>query len=221
MVKPLRPFAEERGPFRGVALVGLLVGLTGGMGSGKTLVAEILRELGAHIVDADQIGRDLVRPGSPVLAEIAAAFGEGVLLADGRLDRAKIAQVVFTDPGKRRLLEAILHPKIFEIERLATDKAFKLNPRAVVVVDAALLIESGNYKNMDKVVVIRCGEGEQIERLLAKKLWTREVILQRLRSQAPLEEKLKVADYVLTNDSTMDELRQRVEKMYRELQSLA
>ena len=122
----------------------LLVGLTGGIGSGKSLAASFFKELGAHIIDADQLSRDLVHPGQTALKEIVNYFGKNILDPTGNLDRRKLAKIVFQDPGKKSILEGILHPKIFKKEQEVFIEICTKDPFAIVIIDAALLIESGN-----------------------------------------------------------------------------
>ncbi|MBI5427007.1 MAG: dephospho-CoA kinase [Nitrospinae bacterium] len=199
----------------------LLVGLTGSMGSGKSLAASILQGLGARVLDADKICRDLVQPCSPAWREIAGYFGRDVLREDQSIDRPRLAAIVFEDPRKREALEAILHPRVIAEERRLFEEIRQQDPGAVVVVDAALLIESGNYKNMDRVAVVGADEGTQVQRLLRKGLWTRDEILKRIRSQMSLEEKKKKAHFFIPNDTTVEDLKKRLETLYNELKVLA
>ena len=199
----------------------LLAGLTGGMGSGKTTVGQMLNDLGAHIIDADTITRSLVEPGQPAFQEIVHLLGSGVLRDDGTLDRGKIADRVFNDTGKKAALEAILHPRVFAEEQRQYNEIRKSDPSALVVLDAALLIESGNYRKVDKVIVVACDEETQIQRILAKNKFTRADIERRLRQQMPLKEKIKFADYVLHNDSGYPELKEKIEALFHQLKKLA
>ena len=199
----------------------LLVGLTGGMGTGKTLAASIFKELGAHILDADLICRKLVEPGQPALKEISECFGENILNKSRNLDRKKLAQVIFNDPDKKKILENILHPKVFAFEKDKYKFICKNNPNALVIIDAALLIESGNYKNMDKVVVVNTDEKTQMERILARGEWHKDEILSRINNQMPSKEKNRYADFILDNSSDKFQLRNQVESLYAKLTILA
>lgn len=199
----------------------LLVGLTGGMGSGKTLAAGMFRSLGAHILDADVICRDLVKPREPAWSEIVEFFGKEILAADETLDRARLGKIVFDDPGKKKVLENILHPRVFLEERSVYANIRKKQADALVIIDAALLIESGNYKNMDRVVVMSCGEKEQLRRALKKGLLSPENIAKRLRAQMSNNDKIKYADYVIRNEGSMDNLRIQVESVFQKLKNLA
>lgn len=199
----------------------LLAGLTGGMGSGKTTVGQILGDLGAYVIDADIITRSLVEPGQPALQEIVDLLGSGVLRDDHTLDREKIADRVFNNIGKKEALEAILHPRVFAEEQRRYNEIKQSDSSALVVLDAALLIESGNFRNVDKVIVVACDEETQIQRILAKKRFTRTDAERRLGQQMPLEEKIKFADYVIHNDSGYPELKQKVEALFHQLKKMA
>lgn len=182
---PLRPF--------------LLVGLTGGIATGKSTVDAALRELGAVIIDADVLAREVVEPGEPALAEIAAAFGPGVLGPDGRLDRKALGTIVFGDPDRRRKLEAMTHPRMRQRLLRRIDELTAENFRGLVFYDAAVLIESGSHLIMDRLVVVITDEPTQIARLMARDGIDREEALRKIRSQVPLAEKVKLADYVIDN----------------------
>ncbi len=145
----------------------LLVGLTGGMGSGKTLASSFFQELGAHILDADLICRKLVEPGQPALQEISDSFGKDIIDTSGNLDRKKLGQLVFCDSPKKDKLESILHPRVFEFEKNEYKTICQKNPKALVIVDAALLIESVYFKEMDKVIGVNSDEETRIKRILS------------------------------------------------------
>ena len=199
----------------------LLVGLTGGMGSGKSTVAGMLEDFGAHIIDADAICRILVEPEQPAWQEIAKTFGKGIFLKDRTLDRAQLADIIFGDPGQKKVLEDILHPKVFEEERALFKKITEKEPGALVIVDAALLIESGNYRKVNKVVVVASDEEIRIQRILDKSRFSREDIQRRIRNQMDLKEKIKFADYVLENNAGLADLKNQVEALFKDLKSLA
>jgi dephospho-CoA kinase len=177
----------------------LLVGLTGGIATGKSTVSVMFRALGCIIIDADLLAREVVEPGEPALADIARDFGPGVLQADGRLDRQALGAVVFGDAGKRQRLEAITHPRIRE--RLARRLEALVAERftGIVIFDAAVIVESGNWKSMDRLVVVVADEATQIARLQARDGIGREEALRRIRSQMPLGEKVRLAHYVIDN----------------------
>ena len=199
----------------------LLVGLTGGMGSGKTTVGKLFQSLGAYVLDADEVCRSLVEPGKPAWQEIVDLLGNGIVKADQILDRRKIADIVFNDLDKKKALEAILHPRVMDEEQAIYKDILKDDPVALVIIDAALLIESENYRKVDKVIVIACDEQSQLQRIMAKKSFSREDAQRRLQKQMPLEEKIKFADYVLHNDSGLSELEKKVEALFHQLKQLA
>src|ERR1044072_3218272 len=146
----------------------LRVGLTGSIATGKSFVSKVLAELGCHLIDADETAREVVAPGSPALRQVAQEFGSEMLNDDGTLDRAKLGAVVFADPARLQVLNAILHPYIIakQDERLREWEA--VDPDAIAVVDAALMIESGGYKRFDKLIVVHCDEDIQLQRLMAR-----------------------------------------------------
>ena len=199
----------------------LLVGLTGGMGSGKTLSASFFKDLGAFILDADLICRKLVEPGQAAWKEIEAVFGKEIFTGSGNLDRRKLADIIFGNPEKKQTLEDILHPKVFEFERVEYDAIRKEHPNALVIVDAALLIESGNYKKMDKVVVVNSDEKNRINRILARSKLSRDEIADRIKNQMPSDEKIRYADFVLENSLDKGNLLSKVKEIHTKLALLA
>ena len=199
----------------------LLVGITGGMGSGKTLAAAIFLEFGAYILDADIICRKLVEPGQPALKEISKSFGKNIINKFGNLDRTKLAQVIFSDSKKKKELENILHPRVFEFEKLEYENICQKDPKALVIIDAALLIESGNYIRMDKVIVINTDKNTRIERVIARSSWKRDEVVARIDNQMPIKEKMKYADFVLDNFSDKISLRKKVKDLYEKLSFMA
>ncbi len=195
----------------------LLVGLTGGMGSGKSLAAKYFSEQGAHIIDADQLSRDLVRPGQPALKEIVDVFGEPILDPSGNLDREALAKIIFEHTDKKSALEAILHPKVIAKEQEIYSNICENNPSAIVIVDAALLIESGNYMNVDKVVVVQSREEQQVQRILSRGSQNYDQAIARIKNQMSFEEKSQYADFILDNQSQLEDLRHNVQKLYAKL----
>ena len=176
----------------------LLVGLTGGIATGKSTVAETLRSLGAEVIDADQLARDVVAPGEPALAEIVREFGE-VRNPDGTLDRKKLGAIVFGDAARRKQLEAITHPAIRDrfLARLAELEARGFT--GVVFFDAPVMIESGNYRSMDRLVVVFTDESTQRSRLMARDGMAAAEATSRMATQMPVVDKAKLADYVIDN----------------------
>jgi len=175
----------------------LLVGLTGGIATGKSTVSEILQRLGCVVIDADQLARDVVAPGEPALAQVVREFGD-VLQPDGTLDRKKVAAVVFADPSRRQRLEQILHPAIRERFTARLEALAREGFDGIVVFDAPVMIESGGYKSMDRLVVVVTDEPTQRARLVARDRDAADG-QRRMASQMPLSEKAKLADYVIDN----------------------
>jgi dephospho-CoA kinase len=191
------------------------------MGSGKTLVASTFKKLGAFIIDADILCRELVLRGQPALDLIVQTFGPDILDSAGNLDRKKMASIIFDDAKRKQDLENILHPLVFSEEEKIYREIHQQNPQALVIIDAALLIESGNYKNVDKVVLVACDVETQVQRVLKRSAFNREEVLDRIRSQMPLAEKRKFADYIIDNSSTEEDLRESVEKLSQKLFKIA
>jgi len=199
----------------------LIVGLTGGVASGKTAVSEVLREEGAYIIDADQIARELVQPHGPAWNELVRTFGKEILQGDGSINRKKLADRVFEDPSQRRHLDQILHPLITEEMDRRTREIGEKNPEAIVVIDAPLLIEVGYHRRVDKLMVVVSTRTEQIERLKARDGINSEQALRILSSQMPVEEKVKLADFVIRNEGSLAEVREKAKKVFRELKKIA
>jgi dephospho-CoA kinase len=195
----------------------LLVGLTGGIATGKSTVSAMFRALGAVVIDADVLAREVVEPGEPALAEIAREFGPGVLGPDGRLDRQALGALVFADAGKRKRLEAITHPRIRERFQRRLDALSAQNFRGLVVFDAPVMIESGNYKTMDRLVVVVAGAETQMDRLRARDGMGPEEALRRIGSQMPLSEKARLADHVIENSGDRAATEAQVRRVYAAL----
>lgn len=181
----------------------------------------MLNELGAHIIDADEICRSLIEPGKQAWREIVQLFGDEILVPDQTLNRKKLADIVFNDPEKKMALEGILHPKVFAEEQRIFEEISQRDKDAIVVINAPLLIESGNYRKMDKVVVVACEERVQVERIEQKGIFSGEEALKRIKTQMKLKEKLQFADYNIDNNSSVEDLRIEVKKLYQKLKSQA
>lgn len=191
------------------------VGLTGGVGSGKSTVSGLLRELGAVVIDADELARAVVAPGTPGLARVVEEFGTGVLAADGAsLDRAAMAALVFSDARSRARLEAIVHPLVYE-QIVELENAAAAD--AVVVHDIPLLAESGRAGTFDAVLVVDVPVEVQVERLTRDRGWTEDEARSRIAAQATREERLAIATHVIDNAGTLDDLRRRVTEVYADL----
>lgn len=198
--------------------MGVRVGLTGGIASGKSSVSRLLAEAGAVVVDADLLARQVVEPGTPGLAEVVAEFGEGVLAADGSLDRPALGTVVFADEERRRALEAIIHPLVREAGAALEARA---TARDVVVHDIPLLVEVGRAEEFDAVVVVDVPVEVQVDRMVRDRGMTRDDALARVAAQATREQRRAVADFVIDNSGTLAQLEERVREVYAELQRRA
>jgi len=197
--------------------VSLLVGLTGGIGSGKSLAARFFKEEGAYIIDADKLSRDLVQPSKPALKEIVDFFGDFILELDGTLNREKLAEIIFQDVNKKKALEVILHPKIIEKEQEEYSIIRANDPSAIVIIDAALLIESGNFKCVDKVIVMQSSEKQQVKRILSRSFLTYNQVVARIKNQMSLVDKNKYADFILDNRLQPEDLMKNVVEVYKKL----
>jgi len=190
------------------------VGLTGGVASGKSTVSAILEELGAVVVDADRLAREVVAPGTEGLAEIEEAFGPDVLTPEGELDRPAMGRIVFADPAKRAVLEGIIHPRVrargAELEAAA-------GQGAVVVHDIPLLVETGQGDAFDAVVVVEVPAELQVERMTGLRGMSEEDARARMAAQASAEQRRAVATYVIENTGTREDLRRRVAEVFEEL----
>lgn len=197
----------------------LRVGLTGSIGVGKSFVSSVLAELGCLVLDADDAAREVVTPGSAGLQAVVASFGEEILTNDGALDRSKLGALIFADAGKRVRLNSILHPYIIarQDERLRQWEA--QDAKAIAVVDAALMIESGGYKRFDKLIVVHCREGVQIERLIARNHLSREEAERRISSQMSQDEKKQFADYLIDTSEGFDSARAQAVEVYERLRA--
>lgn len=196
---------------------GVTVGLTGGIASGKSLVTGILRELGAVVIDADVVAREVVAPGSPVLQEIVAVFGPAVLTPEGTLDRRALAERIFLDPESRSRLNAITHPSIRRRMAEAAEAARTRHPDAVIVLDIPLLLDTASPAAypIEGIVVVSVDEGTQAARLAARDGISEPVARGRLAAQRPLREKVPDATWVIDNSGTPDETRRQVEALWR------
>jgi len=195
----------------------LIVALTGGIGSGKSTVAEAFARHGIPIIDTDVIARELVAPGQPALAQIAAQFGDGVLTADGRLDRGALRDIVFADPARRRVLEQILHPRIRDEVRRRLDGL--PGPYCLVVIP--LLAETGDYPFVDRVLLVEADEETRIRRTMARDQLSREQVEQILTSQSSREQRRALADDIIDNSTDLARLEQQVDVLHDQYLTLA
>lgn len=197
----------------------LLVGLTGGIGAGKSTVARMLEARGAAVFDADLLARQAVAPGTPGYEAVVARFGPHVLAPGGDIDREALASIVFADPVARRDLEAIVHPEVRRMFAEASETYRDTD--AVVVLSAPLLVETGMHTAFDVLIVVSATERTQIERLMRNRGMSEEKIRARIAAQAPLEEKAAVADILIDNEGTLEELERQVDRVWEDLRARA
>ena len=198
----------------------IVVGLTGNLASGKSTVATILKELGAHIIDADAIAHQIMKKDSPTWKAIVDEFGGAILNPDGSINRKSLASIVFNSPERLKRLNAITHPPIrAEIER-RTELIKRSSPHAIIVVEAALLIEAGSHQKVDVVVLVTSTEKEQIRRAIKKFSITEKEARQRLRAQMAQEEKRKYAHFIIDNSGSLEATRRAVEALYHRLEKM-
>jgi dephospho-CoA kinase len=195
-----------------------VVGLTGGIGSGKSTVARMFASEGVPGVDADVIAREVVEPGTDGLEAVLDAFGRDLLAQDGRLDRTKLGGRVFADPSARKRLEAILHPRIAQAS-MARFAALAKEGHPYAIYEAALLVENGSYRMMSALVVVTASEATQIARVRARDGLDEDAARARIAAQLPIADKVRVADYVIENDGGLEETRARTLEVHRALEA--
>lgn len=199
----------------------ILVGLTGGVASGKSTVAKMFERCGAVVINADELTRDVVEPGRPAWKEIVRAFGKQVLTHDHKINRHALGAIVFRHPAKRRRLERIIHPRVAREQQRLTRLAARNNPKAVVIYDVPLLFEAGIDSRVDKIIVVTADRATQIDRLKKRNGLSRAEALRRIKSQIPLTKKRHRADFVFDGTLSSQFLRARTRNLYRTLQKLA
>lgn len=199
----------------------LKVGLTGSIAVGKTFVCEVARELGCHVLDADKTAREVVAKGTAGLAEIIKHFGDEVLLSNGELDRKKMAAIVFADDAKRKELNSIVHPRVFEAQDKWLNELEKNDVDAIAIIDAALMIESGGYKRFDKIIVVWCAAEIQLSRLMSRDGLSRNEAKTRITAQMSQDEKKKFGDYLIDTSDGFDDARRQTTEVVAKLRKLA
>jgi dephospho-CoA kinase len=199
----------------------ILVGLTGGVATGKSTVADMFRRCGAIVIDADALAREVVTPGKPAWKEIVKTFGKEVLNSDRTLNRHALGAIIFRHPAKRHALEQIIHPRVAREQRRLTRQATRNNPNAVVIYDVPLLFETGIDKRVDTTIVVTADREAQIIRLKQRNGLSRAEAIRRIKSQMPLTKKRRHSDYVLNGTMEKNRLMKLVAKMFRELQTMA
>jgi len=198
----------------------LRVGLTGGIGCGKSTVAAMMRDAGCCVIEADPLAHRLTEPGTPAHAEIVKEFGRDVLLPDGHVDRKKLGPIVFADPAKLQRLNQIVHPCVIEEQERLLAEFAKERPDGVAVVEAALLIEAGYHKRLDRLVVVWCRPEQQRERLRARGMSDAD-IEKRIAAQMPLDAKRRLADDEIDSSATLEETRRQVEALVKRFKEIA
>ena len=195
----------------------VLVGLTGGLASGKTTVAGLFQECGAFVIHADQLARTVVEPGKTAWKEIVKTFGAHVLQADRTLDRKTLAELVFHNPQKLLILNRIVHPRVAREQVRQTNAIARQHPNVVIIYDAALLIEAQAHERMDRIIVVTANRTTQLQRARQRDGLTQKSALGRIREQLPLRTKRRFADYVLNGTLPVSRLRLQVRKLYQDL----
>ena len=199
----------------------ILVGLTGGIATGKSTVAGMFQRCGAVVIDADMLAREAVRPGKPAWREIVQTFGKTILNPDRTLNRQALGAKVFGHPARLRRLERMIHPRVAREQRRLTRQAAQKDPKAVVIYDVPLLFEAGIDKRVDAIIVVAADRETQIARLKKRNGFTRAEALRRIKSQIPLSQKQKRADYVLDGTLPLSHLTQQVRSLYQSLRASA
>jgi dephospho-CoA kinase len=203
----------------------LRVGLTGGLASGKSFVGHTLANLGCLLIQADELGHQVQEPGGEAYDGVVREFGPGILQADGaslpRIDRRRLAAEVFRDAERLHKLNALVHPWVHARRRKLEEDFARANPDGIAVTEAAILIETGSYRDYDRLIVAFCRSEQQVERALARNGLTREEVLDRMRQQMPLEEKVKYADYVVDTSGPKADTIAQTQAVYNSLRSLS
>lgn len=201
--------------------MGRLIGLTGGIASGKSLVSAYLRELGAQIIDADQIARRVVQPGGAALREIVAEFGDSLLNSDGTLNRKELGRIVFSDPAKLERLNRITHPRILAEMEMLLEKCRMCGAGRVIVLDVPLLFEVGLDRLVDEVWVVAVDYSTQLERLMKRDNLSEEEARRRIAAQIPMDEKIRRADRVIDNRFAPEETKRQVREIWEDINRTA
>lgn len=198
----------------------LTVALTGGLATGKSHVGKTFVELGCHLIQADELGHEALQPSGEAYAPAIAEFGRQILTAHGLIDRKALAAIVFNNPEALRKLNAIVHPSVERLRLSQIEDIRAADPNAIVIVEAAIHIETGGYKRYRKLVLVVCSEQQQIERAMARDHSTREEVLARLARQMPLSEKQEYADYVIDTSGDYQDTRRQTVDVYNSLRGL-
>jgi dephospho-CoA kinase len=198
----------------------LRVGLTGGLATGKSLVGRALASHGCHLLQADELGHEALEPGGGAYDTVIEAFGREILAPDGRIDRRLLGSRVFANPQALERLNELVHPIVIAQQQVWFDELERRDPRAIGVVEAAILIETGSYRRFSKLILTVCDPDQQIERAMKRDGLSREEVLRRLERQMPLEEKRRYADYVIDTSGAKSATLAQVARLYDTLRSL-
>lgn len=198
----------------------LKVGLTGGLACGKTFVGQSLADLGCHLIQADELGHEVLRPGGEAYADVVREFGTGILNDDGTIDRKRLAAEVFGNPERLAALNRLVHPHVFRREDELIERFARSDPHGIVVLEAAILIETGTYRSFDRLILVECEEDQQMERALKRDHADRAEVLARLSRQMPMAEKRKFADYVIDTSGSKEDTLRRVREVYDALRRI-
>jgi dephospho-CoA kinase len=199
----------------------IVVGLTGGVATGKSTVAGLFHRCGAIVIDADQLARQVVEPGKPAWRDIVRTFGKSILRSDGSIDRQALGAIVFRSPRKLRRLERMIHPRVARLQTRLTKRTAERRPNAVVIYEVPLLFEAGVDARVDEIIVVSTDRRTQIERLTRRTGLPRAQVLRRINSQMPLARKRRMAGIVLDGTMPLSKLKRMVTRLYRELQKKA
>jgi len=198
----------------------LKVGLTGGLACGKSFVGRAFADLGCYLIEADKLGHAVMEPGAEAFYAIVHEFGREILDTEGRISRRKLSGLVWEHPERLEKLNRLVHPPVQAREEARMAEIAQTDPSAIVVVEAAILVETGRYKYFDRLIVVTCSPEHQMERAVERGSYSREEVLARLARQLPLKEKLRVADYVIDTSGSKEATLEQVRKVYHSLRTL-
>ena len=199
----------------------LRVGLTGGLATGKSFVGHALVELGCHLIDADQLGHEVLLPGGEAYDAVVNEFGEEILDEDRFVVRRKLGTMVWNNPERLAKLNGLVHPPVIARQQRMIAELEQKDPMAIIVVEAAILVETGSYRRFDRLIVVICTVEQQIERAMKRGAYSKEEVLALLSRQLPLEEKVRVANYVIDSSGTKEHTLEQVKGVYNSLRSLS
>jgi dephospho-CoA kinase len=199
----------------------LRVGLTGGLASGKSFVGHALAELGCHLIEADELGHQVLLPGAEAYDAVVNEFGEGILDEDRYIIRRKLGALVWDNPERLAKLNSFVHPAVIARQQAIIAEVTRQRPTAIVVVEAAILVETGSYRRFDRLIVVVCTLEQQVERAMKRGGYSKDEVLARLSRQLPLKEKVRLADYVIDTSGTKEHTIEQVKNVYNSLRSLS